>query len=129
MAAKVGQGFRARSPTAWEQAQAWKTALRAKVERFLDHGKTIRQNLTTASSSRITGTVDIAIQVAIDRVHAESDAKARAAANLKTAAPIKELPTAVYAGDSTINLKNNIITLFNGTRVDLRTGAQLDIVV
>lgn len=128
MAANVGQISRARSQTAWDQAQGWQSARRAMTDHFLKEGAAARQNFESARASNIDDTVDFAFQVAVNRINAAVKAKALATV-AKVTGKIWTPPTTVYAGASTIDLANGTITLGDGTKINTRTGSKVDVSV
>lgn len=125
MAANVGHGYRAASQTAWVQAQEWRTARRAMAQHFLEEGQAARQSFGRAWTVQIDETVDFAFEVAVDRINAAVKAKAlvASAASGKVWTP----PTTVYAGASVIDMAKGTITLGDGTTIDIRTAARIDV--
>jgi hypothetical protein len=96
---------------------------------------TLSDTLSGLSTSQVQGMAQIAAQEALDRIQKEAADKTAAndAASSDAANPVWQnapLPTSVSAGDSTIDLSGNTLTLPNGTTIDLTTGMPtLDITV
>jgi hypothetical protein len=128
MAATVGHAWGARHASAWEAAQAWRAFRRAMRDRFLADSTVVRTDLAKAAADQIQGAFDHIIEVAVDRINAAAKSKAAAAAPA-AAANARPLATKVYAGGSTIDLDKDLITLADGTTIDLHTGAKVDVTV
>jgi hypothetical protein len=64
-----------RSPSAWQQAQAWREKRRAMVEQFQNNATMLSDGFYTAQQDKIMGTASLAAEAAGARIQAKIKAK------------------------------------------------------
>ena len=82
--------------------------------------------LFAASSDHAEAAANFAVKIAFDRIDAAAKQKAAAA---KPAAALPARDPIIRAGLVVVDLEKNTITLIDGTLLDIRSGAKLNVIV
>ena len=112
-----------------KQDEAWRTQMKAMRQELETATTAITGSLSDAMLGQSTGSGDLAAKTAVKRL--QSAAKAKVEANQRAAFANRSVytnkpaATAVKAGDSTIDLTGNTLTLGDGTQIDLKTGLKV----
>lgn len=120
--------FQKQSP--WQEMQARREKSSAFRERDASQRNMLNSTLQSLASDQFTGAGDLAAKAAIKRIQAEAAEKTkesqRRVDDALTRETIwkndKEKKIEVKAGDVTIDLQGNEVTLSDGTRLNTKTG-------
>jgi hypothetical protein len=116
-----------RQLTYWEQLQFRRERSKALREDFEARSAQINATFSEAGLNHAQAAGELAAQAALKRIAAETEAKFQKADREKSLASIeiwKNKPS-VKAGDSNIDLAGGTMTLSDGTKIDLKTGAKI----
>jgi hypothetical protein len=71
------------TPTAWQQAEAWRARRQAMAQDFMNTSDLINASFANAAGDRIAGSAKLAAQAAVARIKAAAKAKLDQAAAVK----------------------------------------------
>jgi sRNA-binding protein len=111
-----------------KQDDVWREQMKAMRQQIEATTEDAINSLGTATANRIQGAGDLAAKAAIKRIRNEAKAKAEAsqkAANKFSVWKNRTPATSVKAGDATVDLSGDTLTLSNGTQIDLKTGLKV----
>ena len=110
----------------WKQLQAQREKSKAYRENFAAMNAATSSTLASASAEQITASGDLAAKAALKRIREATTAKlAKNQAEAAKNRPVfqnKPPPTEVSAGKMSVNFGSNMLTLSDGTVIDIKTG-------
>ena len=115
-----------KQPSYWQQLQERRERSKALREDFEARNAELNTAFTAASNDQMTGAGEFAAKTALKRL--EDAAAAKEHENQLDAAKNfsvwknEPLPTSFNAGDTTVDLASDTLTLSDGTVLDLKTG-------
>jgi hypothetical protein len=115
-----------RQPSYWQQLQERRERSKALREQFEATNAELNAAITGASNDLMTGAGELAAKTALKRLEDEAAAKQQQsqldAAKNFSVWKNEPLPTTFNAGETTVDLALDTLTLSDGTVIDLKTG-------
>jgi len=115
--------------SAWQEMQQRRERGKEFREKYAAANSEANSRLTAVWSDNVTSGGDIAAKKALARIQAETDAKLKENQREEESKSFsvwknKPPPKQVTAGDSSIDMANNTLTLSDGTQIDIKTGVK-----